>query len=577
MATSNHNAGLLSRVARFVRRPTRDWFESGTAPREPDSVSQGNGAYSRQSLKEMIEQKRRNDIVRRREFDHLRKLLRNIPVTGAELAERTAGAPGSTISELDERVKTLQKIDEIEAHMSSQWWQGKTDAAPLRDSAFRLAPGGPPLAADNGSAAAVPGPMGGAFGPTLPFEPDSPFDAPQRTAVEATVPSLSRSPGAQGSQEGQPLSALRCNRPGAIDPGANLADPDLEEAAIHFANGDDAGAEQCLWSALGAAQVDPDLASRWLQALAELYRVTGQSDGAARVASERARRFGSHAPSSIMAADLLPSSADGASLVAQPLRSPSPVPWQCPAQLDLPEVQAMQATQAMHAELLRAAQPWHLDWSRLANITADAGRALAQQFARWCTQDVELHFAGADVLQAVLRRQTPPNDRQCDLFWWQLRFAALCLMRLPDEFELTALDYCVLFEVSPSPWQEARCDYIGATVAGEITDTRRVVAPPVAPAPRVAASVELSGELIGEVSEKLDALRAGASDGHRLVISCARLTRVDFAAAGSVLDWVMVRESEGFYIQFRHVSCLVAAFFQVIGIHEHARVLSSRR
>ena len=60
--------GLLSKVVRFVKNPTVNWTELDSI--QDDRESQ----YSKQMLKEMIERKRRNDFVRRREFDQLRKL-----------------------------------------------------------------------------------------------------------------------------------------------------------------------------------------------------------------------------------------------------------------------------------------------------------------------------------------------------------------------------------------------------------------------------------------------------------------------------------------------------------------------
>jgi ABC-type transporter Mla MlaB component len=58
-----------------------------------------------------------------------------------------------------------------------------------------------------------------------------------------------------------------------------------------------------------------------------------------------------------------------------------------------------------------------------------------------------------------------------------------------------------------------------------------------------------------------------------MVISCARLMRIDFSAAGTLLNWVTARQAEGRQVQFVEVHRLVAAFFNVIGISEHARVI----
>ena len=60
------------------------------------------------------------------------------------------------------------------------------------------------------------------------------------------------------------------------------------------------------------------------------------------------------------------------------------------------------------------------------------------------------------------------------------------------------------------------------------------------------------------------------------MISCAKLIRVDFSAAGTLLNWVSARQAEGRSVQFTDVNRLVAAFFNVIGITEHAKVVTRK-
>jgi ABC-type transporter Mla MlaB component len=69
--------------------------------------------------------------------------------------------------------------------------------------------------------------------------------------------------------------------------------------------------------------------------------------------------------------------------------------------------------------------------------------------------------------------------------------------------------------------------------------------------------------------EKLDSRLKGADI---MVISCAKLIRVDFSAAGALLNWVAARQAENREVQFSDVNRLVAAFFNVIGITEYAKV-----
>ena len=83
--------------------------------------------------------------------------------------------------------------------------------------------------------------------------------------------------------------------------------------------------------------------------------------------------------------------------------------------------------------------------------------------------------------------------------------------------------------------------------------------------------------MLGDAADVLNKFQAGLHGADRLVVSCARLIRVDFSAAGSILNWVLAREAEGCHVQFRDVPRLVAAFFNVIGISDHARVVLRNR
>ena len=89
----------------------------------------------------------------------------------------------------------------------------------------------------------------------------------------------------------------------------------------------------------------------------------------------------------------------------------------------------------------------------------------------------------------------------------------------------------------------------------------------------MAARLVLKGEVLGDATEALAGFDSSGHAGEGVVVSCAGLIRVDFSAAGSILNWVAMRQAEGCHVQFRDVHRLVAAFFNVIGINEHARVV----
>ena len=129
MSAKDNNPSLLSKVAKFVRNPTTNWTDLDKQDPEPEA------GYSKQALKEMIERKRQNDFVRKREFDQLRKLRSRDPASSPDLAGRPSYFQSSMPSNSDERAMTIKKIDEIEAQMSNQWWQGKGSGAPAPASA----------------------------------------------------------------------------------------------------------------------------------------------------------------------------------------------------------------------------------------------------------------------------------------------------------------------------------------------------------------------------------------------------------------------------------------------------------
>jgi hypothetical protein len=606
MATKENNGngspGLLSKVAKFVRNPTRDWSELDQPEPEVDS------GYSKQALKEMIERKRQNDFVRKREFDHLRKLRRREPVANSE---QDPGRPSFFQSSLpsnpDERATTLKKIDEIEAQMSKQWWKGKqadTGSSTNFPVSSLPEPASEPAAPSSRPASGpVVGPDGN-FTPTEPstLNPDLAPDvlgqefAPTQlvSALHSAQPSsaqpssmqppgAARAPGAKAAAAPPPIrmtSGFSNSQLFATELGDGGTDPDLEEAAIRFANGDDQGAEAGLLDALRGDGISPESADVWMAALFDLYRATNQQARFDSMGLDFAQRFGRSPPAWFSMPDLVGLKTSAPDTAGTPPAGPL---WACPAELD------MAALVDLRAALRHAPMPWRLNWARLRGIQSEAGAELGTLFAQWCQQNVALSFESPGNLEKVLRAYTPSGDKSVRHSWWQLLMDALRVMRLQDEFELVALDYCVTFEVSPPAWQDARCEYQQEgqeARSNQFSDTQpfldapyegRAPTEPTAPMgldgpPPV--RLELSGEILGDASPALEKLEATRQGADRLVVSCAKLIRVDFSAAGSILNWVAQRQNEGCQVQFRDVHRLVAAFFNVIGINEHARVVA---
>ncbi|HSV35023.1 MAG TPA: STAS domain-containing protein, partial [Ramlibacter sp.] len=592
--------------------------------------SDRESSYSKQMLKEMIERKRRNDFVRKREFDMLRKMRRSEVMAGQDPAARPSFFQSSMPSKPDDRATTLKKIDEIEAQMSMQWWKTKhgdttsrvgsstnfpmsshvppdtsgrpSGAPPLRSTAYtKTAP--QPLTQDEAdkTGPAELEPMLESVHPEeprarAPEPPDQPlsFHVPAPPAERPAAVPVPRAPAppaisavtaAGPSSEPGGTTGFSASKLFAIDVDEFAHDPELEEASIRFANGDDAGAEAGLMEVLGpqGARIDHD--ETWLT-LFDLYRATGRQDRFETAAIDFAGRFGRSAPQWFslpeavgrMNAPVAPP-AGGAS---QPLAN-----WTSPATL------GTQTIAAMSVALAKATPPWRLNWVKLNAIDEAAVEGLTRLFTQWAGQPQQLRFMGADNFERVLRDATPSGDKGVNPAWWKLRMEVLRVMHRPDEFELVALDYCVTYEVSPPSWDSARCEYkplqadgsyvAGHTIIGEAfrdslssgmsmgySDTQAAANSQMSNI----STVELAGQILGDATEALDTLESKVLGADVMVISCTRLIRIDFSAAGTLLNWVTARQAEGRQVQFVEVHRLVAAFFNVIGISEHARVIA---
>ncbi len=610
MAAKEENNGLLSKVVKFVKNPTTNWSDLDTQEADKEST------YSKQMLKEMIERKRRNDFVRKREFDMLRKMRRSEVMAGQDPGARPSFFQSSMPSKPDDRASTLKKIDEIEAQMSMQWWKTKHGDSAMRSGSSTNFPMSsqtplthPPAAsapipirssaytktAPQPLDKAQPGPTEPAFledmldfDPSVTASPPPPPPPPPPVVRQPLVPGRAKAgaPSVAPTDPNPPgNSGFTASKLFAIDVDEFAHDPELEEAAIRFANGDDSGAEAGLLEVLNPKGTRVNHDETWLT-LFDLYRATGRQDRFEAAAIDFAGRFGRSAPQWFS----LPEAVGrmSAAPVAAPAAGTPLADWTSPATL------GTQTLAMLNAALARSPQPWRLSWSKLSGIDEAAVEPLARLFTQWASQPVQLRFIGAEGLEKVLRTATPSGDKSVAPAWWKLRMEVLRVMHRPDEFELVALDYCVTYEVSPPSWNSARCDYKplqadgsyegGHTIVGDAfrdsmssnmsagySDTQM---PSQHSQMSNVATVELAGQILGDASEALNQMEQKLLGADVMVISCARLIRIDFSAAGTLLNWVSSRQAEGRQVQFVEVHRLVAAFFNVIGISEHARVMA---
>jgi hypothetical protein len=159
-------------------------------------------------------------------------------------------------------------------------------------------------------------------------------------------------------------------------------DPEIEEAAIRFANGDAAGAEAVLLDLVAESGSRREDVHTWLT-LFDLYRCMGE-----------ATKFDDAAFGFAVVTEA--ASAPAPIAVAPTAISTGRFNWTCPSTMGTQSVAALKATMDRHAP------PWRIDWRHLKTVEPAALPALLDVLKRWGETPAQLKFLGAErLLQAL--------------------------------------------------------------------------------------------------------------------------------------------------------------------------------
>ncbi|MGD9832205.1 MAG: hypothetical protein AB7U92_05590 [Piscinibacter sp.] len=563
MAEPKDTTSFFRKVVKFVANPTTEWAEIGTPQDEARETE-----FAKSELKAMIERKRRNDFVRKREFDMLRKVRREglspeqlAALGGSSKLDDSEGKISVAESGAKQDASVKAKIDAIEQQMVGDGF----GAPPVsrRGPDFYNAPTQPTPMGTN--AISRPMPLNGA---SVDLPSAAPAAAPAAAVMGAGLSPLS--PLALDSGAGDFANAF------AVEVSEVAHDPELDEAVIAFANADFEQCEQSLGSLTGHGGQRHAHAETWL-VLFDLYRAIGQQHKFESLALDYAQQFGWSAPQWFSLPRLV---AEAASDERAPANSrlDGQVGWVCPEFVDA------DAVAHLSSQSLQMPLPWVFDWSALRGMDVEAASRMSELFRGWIRQKLDMRWLGGEKLFAVLAEAAPTGVRDADPAFWQLRLDALRMTNRPDQFDEAAIDYCVTYEVSPPSWEPAQCE---VRISGSHTST---TSPPLSMVSEVSTSfiesrfnedpnatvqvagVELSGQLVGDIGPTLKKLEGELGSSTIVNVSCAKLIRVDFIAAGDLLNWVLARRNENRTVVFVDAHRLVALFFGAMGINEHARV-----
>lgn len=304
--------------------------------------------------------------------------------------------------------------------------------------------------------------------------------------------------------------------------------PAVEESAILYANGQSAAAEELLRDSL--AELGQHERLPWWM-LFDLYQATGQESRFESVAIDYASHFETSPP----AWQPLANSPD----VPQ-LAGVAPTETFGPA-LGSDIAPRLQRLLASTAPLVR------IDLGAVRRADTAGCALLLQALQSLRKAGRELVLAGADSLMATLRPMLAVGDRTSGEAPWLLLLELLLLSNREKDFEESAMDYCVTFEVSPPSFETPK--HVSTA----------------APAPVSGDRFLLPALALGDCTALLDAIDAYARGRELLVLDCSRLARMDYACATALQGRLRLHVEQKRRVELRELNHLVAALLRLLG------------
>jgi len=367
-------------------------------------------------------------------------------------------------------------------------------------------------------------------------QPDSNRGEAGGPEMDATAGSLSDFSDFAFSQ-----SSLDFHVEAEVDP----VDAQAEEAAVLFANSQDAVAQTVLEGAVQAFRGDSG--ERLWRMLFDLYRVTGQCSVFETMGIEYARTFEKSPPGweGSTTKTVRPSPGGVSSLVFK-------------GELLGSNQTGFDAVK----QSLGKNRKQRLDMSNVGQLDAEGCACLLQLLllARKNKQEIEL--LGREALGELVQGGVEVGRAEGKACW--LLLLELCQLQGRQEaFEEVAIDYAVTFEESPPSWEIARV---------------------AEPEPEILEEAPVSGEvgdhyvLNGEVkAARFTDLPSFAEGRDAVQIDCSGLRRMDFVSAGALLNALTSVRRSGKKIVFLHPNYLVAELLRIVGLTAVATVVFAKR
>jgi anti-anti-sigma regulatory factor len=409
--------------------------------------------------------------------------------------------------------ETAAKIDAIESEMA-------------RDLVRGLGRGGP-----------TPAPASGAT--AKPVQP-----APAAAQPAPTKPPVEEHPESSTDIFGGNIDAIEINTSGAGSV--------IDETAILFSNGQLEEAEAVLRAGLRANDLGQSARMAW-HMLFELVNQRGDKPAFEQLTMDYVLRF-EHSPPAWI--DYVAAAPPPRAATAAPAAASGAPGVRLPESIDagiVGQLEQLRGLTAAHAAV-------QLDVSDTRSIDLAAADLLLRVLAAFRRSQRELTLVGAASLAEVLSRTVESGRRDPSDSLWMLLLELQRLLGRQEQFEDTAIQYCITFELSPPSWEPPPPNVKVAAASSSPPPTAGGAAAP------SASSLELRGVIEGEGEPHFGRLLAAARGRPQVVIDCGQLRRLAFSAASALLGPLRKMRQDGATVELRNVNALVAALLNLLGV-----------
>lgn len=320
----------------------------------------------------------------------------------------------------------------------------------------------------------------------------------------------------------------------------------IDEAAILYANHQHDIAEQMLQDGIREDRLEASTRAAWLMLL-DLYRVSGKRAAFEELAVDYAAKFETSPP--------------GWQDLSQSTGTEPETEGRTPTVIFSGKLDgAITKHLARISDLAERHAALRIEFNRVTAVDPIGCGLLLRTLQRIRKPGFNLILAGASELADRIRAILQVGRRDETEAPWLLLLEILRLLDREQEFEEASIDYCVTFEVSPPPFSAPETIVILAPEAEQAEDSSEahVVMPPV---------------VDGKVSRLISEITDQSALHPLLIVDCSRLVKVEFGAAGQLVDGLAPLHARGARIEFQDVNHLVAALFRVIGMESLVRVL----